>query len=66
MLPPSLLKISESAIEDPETIVKLRHEGFDGFLIGTFFIRQEDPGNACADFIARVRAIEGLYHNAIA
>jgi indole-3-glycerol phosphate synthase len=66
MLPPSLLKISESAIEDPETIVKLRHEGFDGFLIGTFFMRQEDPGKACAEFIARVREIEGLYNNAIA
>lgn len=66
MLPPSLLKISESGIEDPQTIVKLRYEGFDGFLIGTYFMRNENPGQACAEFIAKVREIEGLYNNAIA
>ncbi len=65
MLPPSLLKISESGIEDPQTIAKLRYEGFDGFLIGTYFMRQENPGQACADFIAKVREIEDLYNNAI-
>ena len=66
MLPPSLLKISESGIEDPQTIVKLRYEGFKGFLIGTYFMRQENPGQACADFIAQVREIDETYNNAIA
>jgi len=61
MLPPGMLKISESGIEDPETIAKLRREGFKGFLIGTYFMREEDPGKACADFIARVREIEDIY-----
>lgn len=66
MLPPSVLRISESGIEDPQTIAKLRREGFKGFLIGTYFMREADPGQACADFIARVREIEDLYDGAIA
>jgi len=66
MLPPSLIKISESGIEDPQTIAKLRREGFRGFLIGTYFMREDNPGQACADFIKRVREIEDLYDGAIA
>jgi indole-3-glycerol phosphate synthase len=66
MLPPDLLKISESGIEDPQTIAKLRREGFRGFLIGTYFMREENPGQACADFIQQVREIEDLYDGAIA
>lgn len=66
MLPPSVLKISESGIEDPQSIVKLRNHGFQGFLIGTYFMREPDPGVACAAFIQRVREIEDLYDGAIA
>ncbi|MEO0733853.1 MAG: indole-3-glycerol phosphate synthase TrpC [Bacteroidota bacterium] len=66
MLPPSMLKISESGIEDPQSIVKLRQAGFTGFLIGTYFMREADPGAACAAFIQRVRVIEDLYDGALA
>lgn len=66
ILPPSILKISESGIEDPQTIAKLRQHGFKGFLIGTYFMREADPGAACAAFIQRVRDIEELYDGAIA
>jgi len=66
MLPPSILKISESGIEDPQSIVKLRSAGFKGFLIGTYFMQEPDPGKACAEFIRRVREIEDLYDGAIA
>ena len=66
MLPPGLTKISESGIEDPQSISKLRHHGFAGFLIGTYFMRQPDPGEACAAFIRRVHEIEDLYDGAIA
>lgn len=66
ILPPSILKISESGIEDPQSIAKLRQAGFQGFLIGTYFMREADPGKACADFIQRVREIEDLYDGAIA
>ena len=66
MLPKDVLKISESGIEDPQSIAKLRNHGFKGFLIGTFFMREPDPGIACANFIQRVREIEDLYDGAIA
>lgn len=66
ILPPSILRISESGIEDPQSIAKLRQHGFAGFLIGTYFMREPDPGAACAAFIRRVREIEDLYDGAIA
>jgi indole-3-glycerol phosphate synthase len=66
ILPPGILRISESGIEDPQTIVKLRNHSFGGFLIGTHFMRQADPGAACADFIRRTHEIADLYKDAIA
>lgn len=66
LLPKDVLKISESGIEDPQSIAKLRTHGFKGFLIGTYFMREQDPGLACAKFIQRVREIEDLYDGAIA
>lgn len=66
ILPKGVLKISESGIEDPQSIAKLRNHGFKGFLIGTYFMREVDPGLACANFIQRVREIEDLYDGAIA
>ncbi|MEM1356889.1 MAG: indole-3-glycerol phosphate synthase TrpC [Bacteroidota bacterium] len=66
LLPARVLKISESGIENPQAIVKLRGAGFKGFLIGTYFMRQPDPGAACANFIQEIREIEDLYDGAIA
>jgi indole-3-glycerol phosphate synthase len=45
-IPPEFLKISESAISDPETINQLKLAGFNGFLIGENFMKQENPGEA--------------------
>ena len=66
ILPPGILRISESGIEDPQSIVKLRHEKFRGFLIGTYFMRQPDPGRACAEFIRKTHTIHDTYKDAIA
>lgn len=66
LLPPGILRISESGIEDPQSIVKLRRAKFRGFLIGTYFMRQADPGAACAAFIKKCHEIEGIYNGAIA
>ncbi|NJC25306.1 indole-3-glycerol phosphate synthase TrpC [Neolewinella antarctica] len=66
LLPPSLVRISESGIDDPQSVARLRREGYDGFLIGTHFMRQADPGRALRDFIAKVGEIEELYDGAIA
>jgi len=39
-LPADVLKISESGIQDRETIQKLIQQGFNGVLVGEFFMKQ--------------------------
>jgi len=39
-LPKDLLKISESGIEDEDTIKRLIEQGFNGVLVGEFFMKQ--------------------------
>lgn len=50
-IPAEFLKISESAISDPETIKQLKKTGFNGFLIGENFMKQTDPGLAMREFV---------------
>jgi indole-3-glycerol phosphate synthase len=53
-IPAEFLKISESAISDPETIKQLKKAGFNGFLIGENFMKQENPGLAMKEFVAEL------------
>ncbi|HVW14616.1 MAG TPA: indole-3-glycerol phosphate synthase TrpC [Mucilaginibacter sp.] len=50
-IPSGFLKISESAISNPETIKQLKKAGFNGFLIGENFMKQADPGEAMKEFV---------------
>ncbi len=50
-LPSELIKISESGITEADQIRKLKKLGYDGFLIGGYFMRHEDPGNICKNLI---------------
>jgi len=50
-IPAEFLKISESAISNPETIKQLKKAGFNGFLIGENFMKQADPGMAMREFV---------------
>ncbi|GAA4101754.1 indole-3-glycerol phosphate synthase TrpC [Mucilaginibacter panaciglaebae] len=50
-IPAQFMKISESAISDPDTIKGLKKAGFNGFLIGENFMKQADPGAAMAEFV---------------
>ena len=43
--------ISESGIHNLDTLKKLKKIGFNGFLIGENFMKQEDPAQAFADFV---------------
>jgi indole-3-glycerol phosphate synthase len=53
-LPDTFVKVSESGIDNPETIKYLKSNGFKGFLIGENFMRQEDPAKACEEFIKQL------------
>jgi len=50
-IPAEFMKISESAISNPDTIKGLKKAGFNGFLIGENFMKQADPGAAMAEFV---------------
>jgi indole-3-glycerol phosphate synthase len=45
------VKISESGISSPDTLLQLREAGFDGFLIGETFMKTEAPGETLRNFI---------------
>ena len=57
LIPNDFVKISESGISDPTTIVELKQHGFQGFLIGETFMRSGRPELAAADFIDKVRRL---------
>ena len=50
-IPSTFLKISESGISNSNEIFLLKEHGYDGFLIGEKFMRNDDPVSACNDFI---------------
>ncbi len=50
-IPAEFLKISESAISNAGTIKQLKLAGFNGFLIGENFMKEEDPGLAMMEFV---------------
>jgi indole-3-glycerol phosphate synthase len=58
MIPKKYLKISESGIYEAETIIKLKEQGFHGFLIGENFMRKEDPAREMEEFVGRIRKLE--------
>lgn len=52
-IPDQFLKISESGISDAKTIIQLKKAGFNGFLIGENFMKEENPGKAMKDFVGQ-------------
>lgn len=54
-IPQGMLKISESGISDPATILKLRKSGFDGFLVGETFMRSSDPSARFREFVEELK-----------
>lgn len=51
LLPKEMVKISESGIENIDTILNLKNHGYNGFLIGSNFMKQPQPHLACKEFI---------------
>lgn len=50
-IPNDFLKISESGISAPQTVLNLRQAGFRGFLMGENFMKAKDPAKALHEFI---------------
>ena len=53
--PEGVVAVSESGISDPEVVIDLKKEGFTGFLIGEHFMKTENPGKSCEEFIKAIQ-----------
>lgn len=54
LLPDDVCKVSESGISNPEIVKMLKLAGFQGFLIGENFMKEECPGESLRDFISKL------------
>ncbi|MDC7996162.1 indole-3-glycerol phosphate synthase TrpC [Altibacter sp. HG106] len=54
MIPEQMVRITESGISDASTVTSLRLEGYQGFLMGEHFMKQQDPGVAANNFIQQL------------
>ncbi|GAA4312839.1 indole-3-glycerol phosphate synthase TrpC [Compostibacter hankyongensis] len=59
-LPADMPRIAESGIDDVAVVRHLRQAGFNGFLMGEYFMKQPDPGAAFRDFAARLKEEPGI------
>lgn len=55
-LPETLVKISESCISRPETVMQLKAVGYQGFLMGENFMKTADPAVALKEFTEAVNS----------
>lgn len=54
-LPKDVLTVAESGIYSVEDFKFLREQGFDGFLMGEYFMKAENPGQAFENFVKAIR-----------
>jgi indole-3-glycerol phosphate synthase len=54
-IPVDKVRISESGISDPGTIARLRSYGYQGFLLGEHFMKDENPTMAFASFVNKLK-----------
>jgi indole-3-glycerol phosphate synthase len=54
LIPPHVVKVSESGITDPAIIHDLRKIGYKGFLIGETFMRSPRPEAAAKEFMSKL------------
>jgi len=57
-IPEEFVKISESGISNPEAVLRLMSHGFQGFLIGEYFMSHSRPGAACAEFVQQINKLK--------
>ncbi|WP_424961501.1 indole-3-glycerol phosphate synthase TrpC [Ekhidna sp.] len=53
-IPGDFIKVSESGLSKPETVLELKEYGFEGFLIGETFMQTGRPEKAAKEFIRQL------------
>ena len=56
-IPADFIKVSESGINDPSTVIELMQYGYEGFLIGEYFMQHGRPESACREFVKKVKKL---------
>ena len=56
-IPNDFVKVSESGIEEPNVVVDLMEIGYEGFLIGECFMKTQDPGKYCSEFVENIKSL---------
>ncbi|MNX98598.1 Indole-3-glycerol phosphate synthase [compost metagenome] len=54
-LPNDILSIAESGIYNEEDFKFLKEKGFDGFLMGEYFMKNDNPGSKFGEFISNIK-----------
>lgn len=62
-IPDQFVKVSESGIENPHTIIELRKYGYEGFLMGQSFMQTSRPEKACYEFVQELKKLAGISKN---
>lgn len=57
LIPDDFLKISESGISSPQAINLLINAGFNGFLVGEYFMQRPNPALQCKSLIRSVQEL---------
>jgi indole-3-glycerol phosphate synthase len=57
-IPKGFVKVSESGIENPKTIIELKQYGYQGFLMGQNFMQHNQPGQACQEFVNELKRLD--------
>jgi len=60
-MPENIIKIAESGIESAENIKLLKENGFDGFLIGEYFMKHSDPAEKCKELVKQISKLSTEY-----
>ncbi|SNS21071.1 indole-3-glycerol phosphate synthase [Belliella buryatensis] len=56
-IPSQFVKVSESGISQPQTLIELKKIGFEGFLIGENFMKSSRPHQAAYNFMKEFREL---------
>jgi indole-3-glycerol phosphate synthase len=56
-IPTDVVKISESGLHTAHDVLTLKNAGFQGFLMGENFMKQQNPGIACTEFAKQISSI---------
>ena len=64
LIPTEVVRVSESGISSPATIVDLERSGFEGFLIGENFMKEQVPEAAALQFMQELQLLRSATYKA--